>query len=85
MYDNFKSVVVKGIMLGDNYLCIGASSFLICNRTSLSIEELWHQILDYVNYKMLNKISKFETIRGLSKITSQPANVYGPYKLDKQS
>lgn len=36
--------------------------------TSLCIEKLWHQRPGNVNYKMLQKLSKFETIRRFSKI-----------------
>lgn len=58
---------------------------LICNIVSLNVEELWHQRLDHVNNKLLEKISSLETIKDLPTISIIPNYIYGPYPLGKQS
>lgn len=59
MFDNSEKVVVMGTRSRDNCSSVGSFPSILCNRTSLRIEELWHQRLDHDNYKMLKKLSKF--------------------------
>lgn len=37
MYDNTRSVIVKGIRLEDSYYCVGDSPPLVCNIASLNV------------------------------------------------
>lgn len=68
--DNIGSVVVKGIRLEYTYYYMGDSSFLVYNRTSPSVEELWHEILGHLNHKLLKKISSLKIVRGFPPITT---------------
>lgn len=83
MCDILGNIMVKGTISKDNFYCIGNPHEVVCNR--LSTKELWNQWLGHVNYKLLKKISSFNTIRNLPTITTFLEHVCGLCQLEKQS
>lgn len=85
MYDCFGNITVKAARSEDTCYFINNPSHVVCNRSSLSMEELQHQRLGYIDYKLLKKISSFKIVRVLHSITYQDDPIYGPCQLGKQS
>lgn len=85
MYKNLGNIMVKNTKSKDNCYCVGNISEVVCNKLSLSIEELWHQHFGHVNYKILKKISSLNIIICLPSITTMPRHFCGPFQLGKQS
>lgn len=71
MYDSPRIFVVKGIKSECKCYCVSESFSLMCNITSLSVEELWNKKLGHVNYNLLKRISSLKTAKGFPLITTQ--------------
>lgn len=85
MFNNFGKVMVKGTKLYGNFYYACSYPSILYNRASLSNEELWHQILDHVNYMVLKKLTVFEYVKGLSNITTKLDHICGLCQFGKQS
>lgn len=42
VYDSLENIIVKGMRLENNHFCVGNPPDDMCNKLSLSTEDLWH-------------------------------------------
>ncbi|XP_040996013.1 uncharacterized protein LOC121242185 [Juglans microcarpa x Juglans regia] len=68
VYNSAGKWILKGTKTADN--CYGVSPIITmyCHKVELDETELWHYRLGHINYRDMQKISKKEVVRGLSKI-----------------
>lgn len=72
VYDNLGNIIVKGSRSKENCYYVSNPPKVVYNRLNLSTEDLWHQHLRHVNYKLLEKISSLKEVKGLPSITNLP-------------
>ncbi|XP_022841840.1 uncharacterized protein LOC111365516 [Olea europaea var. sylvestris] len=68
VYDASGGVVLEGVRISDNCYGVLPNSNYVCSSAKIDMSELWHQMLDHVNYRSLSKLVKKKIVNGLPKI-----------------
>lgn len=71
-------------MIVDNCYAINSKTSLVYNRAKLDITELWHKMLDHINYRDFVHIMNKEWVRGILKLSGQPKSICGECMKGKQ-
>ena len=76
--------VLHGKRNPDNCYVVSTDKDMSCNSAMISDIDLWHQRPGHINHNDLEKLSKFELIRGLLKLQKAPNSVCSLRQVGKQ-
>ena len=81
--DDDGKCTLEGFRSLDNCYTL-TSPLHMCHKICSDDTKLWHERLEYLNYKYLKNISDVGAVRGLPKIGQQISGVCGPCQHGKQ-
>ena len=77
--------LISGVRTLENCYGLVPNVDILCNSICLPNEDLWHERIEYANYKHLSIVSKYESVLGIPKLSKVNNVVCGPCQLGKQT
>ena len=77
--------LISGVRTLENCYGLVPNVDILCNSICLPNEDLWHEMIEYANYKHLSIVSKYESVLGIPKLSKVNNVVCGPCQLGKQT